>query len=145
MAASLSVSAPQSGSPLNIVDTSTGLPAITSRILQVYNATNALIDTIDMGSSLTAEYVITQDQYLKFTLVLNDGDYTATEPFLSVNFYYNGLISQSLDPCGCGCGKSNFDVAKAMMSEKAAVFYFDNGVAINADTAIKAADAYILE
>jgi len=143
MPASGSVSQPISGTPLTFTDTSTGI-TVSSRVLTIYSATGALLNTINMGASLTTTYAITGDQWLRFVLTLNSGAYTATVDFLSENFYYNGLINQVKSGCGCSGDSLCADPAKAMLSDKAALFYTTYGFAVNADTCIKAADALIL-
>lgn len=142
MPASGSVSQPLSGSPLTFTDTSTSLPTITSRILKILDATGDELEEIDMGSDLTAEYTITGDQWLRFRLILNEGAYTVDVDFLSEAFYYKALIEGSRS--GCCSDTLCSDNAKAMISNKAAVRYTQFGFAVNADTAIKAADAYII-
>lgn len=144
MAASATISAPISGSPLLFTDTSTDLPTITSRILTIYAADGTLLDTINMGASLTASYPITTDQWLRFVLTLNVGAYSVTVDYLSENFYYNGLINHVKSGCACSGNTLCADPAKAMLSDKAAVFYTTYGMAVNADTCIRAADALIL-
>lgn len=145
MAASGTVTQSLDGKTLTFVDTSSGLPTITSRILSIYSPTNVLLDTINMGASLTATYAITQDGWFRFSLSLNSGAYTTIVDYLAQNFYYTGLINKSRTDCGCSSNNSLCsDVAKAMMADKAAVFYTTYGFAANADTSIKAADALIL-
>lgn len=144
MPASVTISAPLSGSPLLVTDSSTGLPSISSRILTVYSPTGTLLDTIDMGANLTTTYDITQDQWLRFVLTLNSGAYTEEVQYISVGFYYKALIAQSKSGCGCSGNSLCSDTAKAMMAEKAAIFYTTYGLAVNADTSIKAADALII-
>ena len=144
MAASVVISSPISGSPLLITDTSTGLPTITSRVLTIFGPTGTLLATINMGASLTNTYAITGDQWLRFVLTLNAGAYTAETQYLSENFYYNGLINQVKSGCGCSGDSLCADPAKAILSDKAALFYTTYGFAVNADTCIKAADALIL-
>jgi hypothetical protein len=144
MAASVTISAPINGSPLLITDTSTSLPTITSRTLTIFGPTGTLLATINMGASLSTTYVITQDQWLRFVLTLNAGAFVATADYLSEGIYYNGLINQVKSGCGCSGSSLCSDTAKAMLSDKAAVFYTTYGFAVNADTAIKAADQLIL-
>lgn len=144
MGASLSISTPISGTPILVTDTSTGLPTITSRVLTVFDATGTLLATINMGSSPTATYAVTGDQWLRFVLTLNAGAYTATGDFLLENFYYNGLVNNVKTGCGCSGNSLCSDTTKAMLSDKAAVFYATYGLAVNSDTCIKAADALIL-
>lgn len=130
------------GTILTFEDDSTGLPTITSRILTIYGPTGTELEEIDMGSDLTAEYEITGDQWLRFVLNLNDGAYETTVNFLAEGFYYKELINQSRGNCCSDSLCSNN--AKAMISDKAALFYTQYSFAVNADTAIKAADAYII-
>lgn len=145
MAASGTVSQNLSGDTLTFLDTSTDLPTITSRVLTIFDPNNNLLQTINMGASLTTTYVITQDQWLRFILTLDTGAYTAVVDYVANGFYYNGLINKGKGNCsGCIGGSLCSDTAKAMISEKAAQFYNSYGFAVNADTAIKAADAYIL-
>lgn len=145
MAASAKVTQGIDPTILTFWDTSTALPTITSRVLTIFSPTNTLLDTIDMGAAVTTTYAITQDQWLRFVLTLNDGAYVVITDYISEGFYYQALINQSKTDCGCSSKNSLCsDTAKAMLSDKAAVFYATYGFAVNADTCIKAANALII-
>lgn len=144
MASSGSVASNLAGTILTFTDTSVDLPPITSRVLTIYSPTGELLDTIDMDGSLTADYAITNDQWVQFILTLNVGAYIVTVNVLAENIYYNGLVNETKSNCGCGNNSLCSDSAKAMMSERGAVFYNMYGFAVNSDKLIKVADALIL-
>ncbi len=90
MSATVSTSIPVSGVvTLTYTDTSTGVGTVISRTLVITDPNGVVLDTISMGSFLTAEYGVTSDQYLTFTetLVDNTGTYTHELNYLSTAFY----------------------------------------------------------
>lgn len=81
---------------LIFTDTSTGLGTVTSRVLTIYNSNTVLIDTINMGLSTTATYVVTADQYLSFVETISDnvgGPYTGTVNYLVTTFYQTAFAN----------------------------------------------------
>lgn len=84
-----------SGTVLTFTDTTTGIGALTSRTLQIFDPNSLLLDTVDMGASLTDTYDITQDQWLSFveTIVDNTGTYILTVNYLSTTFYQNAFAN----------------------------------------------------
>jgi hypothetical protein len=81
------------GNILTFTDTSTGVGTLVSRTLNIYDANGNLLQTINMGASLTTTYNITTDAYFQFveTIVDNTGTYTLTINYLSTVFYQNAF------------------------------------------------------
>lgn len=101
------------GTPVNgnlsliFADTSTGVGTLVSRILTIYNSNAVLVSTINMGATLTANYVITTDQYLSFieTIIDNTGTYVLTVNYLSTTFYQISFANAiAALPCDFNCG-----------------------------------------
>lgn len=86
----VTASIPVSGTvTLTFTDTTTGVGTLVSRVLNIYDCNGVLLDTINMGAILTANYYITADMYLMFieTIVDNTGTYNGEVNFVSTSFY----------------------------------------------------------
>lgn len=104
--ATISAGIPNNGLvPLTFLDQSTGVGSLVSRTLNIYDYNNNLVDTVNMGATLTAVYNISADGYFKFveTIVDNTGTYTGTFNFLCVSFYislYATAVASLTTYCG---------------------------------------------
>ena len=131
------------GKTLTFTDTSSGV-SVTTRSLSIYDSNGDLLETINMGVSLTAEYDIATDVYLSFILTLN-GSLTAEVNFLSTRFYdLQALTLEEALNCTCKSAKSLCnDAVKAMMAKDWAETYFIFGQGVNAQRNITAANTLI--
>ncbi len=88
--ATISASIPNNGNvTLTFTDQSTGLGTVISRTLTIYDYNGVLLDTINMGASLTATFVVVADGYFSFDeqIVDNTGTYSATFGYVCQAFY----------------------------------------------------------
>lgn len=135
------------GSTLLFTDTSSGVVDLVSRILTIQNSNDVVLDTIDMGDSLTASYDITADQWLKFSEQVIDGSgtYTLTLTYLSTAFYEN-TFSNTIAQLGCDCNCGNEDLTyadKGELFKAAALRFAAGGFGVAANNNIVAANIYI--
>lgn len=143
MAIGLTVVQSSDGTQYTATDISTGI-TVTSRVLTIFDSTGALIQTINMGVSLTATYGITTDKYLTFTLTLN-GSITKSVTVLSTRFYDLQALTleQALD-CTCKSSKSLCNNATlAMMAKDRAITFFEFGQGVSSQRNIDAANDLI--
>jgi hypothetical protein len=136
-----------SGTVMTFTDTSTGVGTLVSRILTIQNANDVVLDTIDMGASLTATYDITADAWFKFTEQIIDetGTYTLTLTYLSTAFYEN-TFSNTIAQLGCDCNCGNEDLTyadKGELFKAAALRFAAGGFGVAANNNIVAANIYI--
>lgn len=100
------------GTILTFTDTGTGYGTIVSRTLQIFDSNNVLLDTINMGVALTANYPITADGYFVFilTVIDNTGTYTCTVKYLAENIYIAALLNilAGIGCCGGGIKENVF-------------------------------------
>jgi hypothetical protein len=131
------------GSILTATDSSSGI-TVTSRQLQVYDANNLLLNTYNMGVSLTQDVPITSDVVYTFILTLN-GSLTKAVIFMSTRYYdLQALkLEQALD-CSCRTSKSLCsDAVKALIAKANAATYFIFGQVVNSQRNITAANTLI--
>lgn len=99
--ASVSTSIPVSGVvTLTYEDSSTGIVnPVTSRVLVISDANGVVLETINMGASLTATYDVESDQYLTFTQTMVDanGSHVGTTNYLCETFYKYQFPQSILD------------------------------------------------
>ena len=84
-----------SGVPINgtvvltWTDTSTGITGLISKVLVITDPLGTVLKTVTMGSGLTATYSITNDQWLRFTETVVDGNGTnfVVVDYVSIAFY----------------------------------------------------------
>lgn len=104
--ASVSAGEPSSGLvPINFLDESTGIGTLISRVLNIYDYNNNLVDTVNMGATLTATYNVSTDGYFSFQEIIvdNTGTYTGTFNFLCISFYvslYAPAVAALTTYCG---------------------------------------------
>ncbi len=91
---------------LTFTDASSGVVnPVTSRTLVITDPNGTVLDTISMGSSLTATYGVESDQWLLFSLTVIDADgtHTGETSYLSTAFY-NYQYPQSILDVSSVCG-----------------------------------------
>lgn len=104
--ASVSAGEPSIGLvPINFLDESTGIGTLISRVLNIYDYNNNLVDTVNMGATLTATYNVSTDGYFSFQEIIvdNTGTYTGTFNFLCISFYvslYAPAVAALTTYCG---------------------------------------------
>lgn len=104
--ASVSAGEPSNGLvPVNFLDESTGIGTLVSRTLNIYDYNNNLVDTVNMGATLTATYNVSADGYFSFQEIIvdNTGTYTGTFNFLCISFYvslYAPAVAALTTYCG---------------------------------------------
>lgn len=141
------ISQSSNGTVLTYTDTSSGIGTVTSRILNIYDSNDVLLDTIGMGSSLTATYDITTDVYLTFieTLVDDGVTHVITVNYLSTAFYeitFAPLIAaQNSDTDVFGL---IYNLTRASLFKESAEIYAEFGVAQNAQANITQANFYLV-
>jgi len=133
------------GNQLTYTDTGT-YGTVSSRILTIFDPNGTLLSTIDMGSSLTAPYTITADQYLRFICTVADdvsgSPWVTTVNYLAQGFYtvaYLNRLVQS-DAC-CESDFNNLDIAEKFLA--AAQRFGVAGLGIAANNEILAANIYV--
>jgi hypothetical protein len=134
-----------SGSPLTFTDTSSNI-VVTSRVLTVYDADLELIDTYDMGDSLTQTVPIENDGWFRFILTLNeDPDLFCKVDYLSTLFYdLQALTLESALTCNCKTSKNLCnDAVKAMMAKQWALTYAIVSESANSQRCIVAANTLV--
>ncbi len=147
--ASVSTSIPVDGVvTLTYTDSSTGVAApVTSRVLVISDANGTVLETINMGASLTATYDVESDQWLEFaeTVVDANGTHTGNVNYLSTGFY-DYQFPQSILDVSSVCGDmfgvlQNLNNAQLFYTaaEDAALF----GQAVAADNLITQAYFYL--
>ena len=143
MAIALSITQSADGETLVAHDDSTGI-SVTTKVLTVFDSNGDLIDTYNMGASLTQDVPITADGFYSMTLLINSS-LTTTKTYLSTRFYdLQALTLEEALNCGCSSSKSLCnDAVKAMMAKDWAETYFIFGQAVNAQRNITAANTLI--
>lgn len=135
------------GNVLTFTDTSTGVGTLVSRTLSIYDPNGNLLQTINMGVSLTTTYNITTDAYFQFveTIVDNTGTYLLTINFLSTVFYQNafsnaiaGVTTYDSDFFGI---ISNLNLSQDYY--QAANRFFIGGFGVSAQSMIQQANFYV--
>jgi hypothetical protein len=110
-AASVSQGIPSNGVvALTFTDASTGISGLISRTLNIYDYNGNLVDTVNMGASLTAAFNISADGYYNFIETIVDGSGTTTGDvaFVSTAFYlsiYAPAIAALSTYCGNQTGQ----------------------------------------
>jgi hypothetical protein len=135
------------GSPVYYNDTTTGITGLVSKVLTIYDSNGDLLDTINMGSSTTASYVITTDLYLATVLTIVDGNGTTVGDlnYLSTAFYEIAFANAiAALPCDFNCGSNALTyIDIADLYKQAAERYALSALAPAAQNAINAANYYI--
>lgn len=129
---------------LTFTDATTGLGTVSSRILVISDANGNILQTINMGSSLTATYSITQDIYASFveTIVDNTGTYTATVNYVSTAFYiyaYAPAVVSVSSEC-CDTFGTILRLYDAEDNKNAAVYMAQFGQGVNSQALITQAN-----
>ncbi len=139
-------SAPVNGVSAQVfTDTTTGIGTLVSRTLNIYNSDSVLVDTVDMGTSLTATYGISADAYLSFeeTIVDNTGTYIGTFNIQTTIFYditYVNTVAQ----LGCSCGGESVNyIDISLLFRNAALILAAFGLGSAAQNNITAANTFI--
>lgn len=136
-----------SGSVLTFTDTGSYNPPITSRMLNIYDYNGNLIQTYNMGSSLTQTFDITADSWFRFILTVVDstGTFTCTVDYLSTAFYQNAFSNAI---AGQTCPNSDFYgvIFNLNLSQDfymAALRFFIGGFAVSANNMITQANDFV--
>jgi hypothetical protein len=135
------------GQVLTYTDTSSNVGTVTSRILNIYDSNEVLVDTINMGASLTATYNITTDVYLSFieTLVDDGVNHEITVNYLSTIFYeitFAPLIAAQ--NCDTDVFGLIYNLTRASLFKESAEIYAEFGVGQNAQANITQANFYLV-
>lgn len=132
---------------LNYVFTDTGsyTAPVTSRILTQYDSNGNLINTYNMGGSLTQPIAVIADGY--FTFILNITDATGPVAPLTINELLKGIYIAAylsrLTLLGCCDCNSFSNIDKAELAYNGAVRYGIGGDGPNAQTQITLANVLI--
>ncbi|MCW3111363.1 MAG: hypothetical protein JWQ09_5869 [Segetibacter sp.] len=133
------------GTPVTFVDSSTGVGTLTSRTLVITDANGVVLQTINMGATLTATFPLTKDLYLTFTLIIidNTGTYVLVKNYLSTIFYQIAF-SNAIAVYGCNCKDTQGSIYdKANRFKSAADIFASRGLAPAAQLNIDAANKLI--
>ncbi len=131
---------------LTFTDTSTGVGTLVSRTLVITNANGVIVDTINMGSVLTADYDISADQYLTFTetIIDNTGTYTLIVNYISTSFFEyafaNAIASITSENDTYG---TIYNLSRADDYKMAAETYGLYGIGVTANALIVQANFYV--
>lgn len=125
--ASVTQSIPNNGIvTLTFLDESTGITGLISRTLNIYDYNGELVDTINMGTSVTANYNIQADAYYTFIESIVDGTGAlppGTVNFLSTAFYislFTVAVAGLVTFCGDLFGQI-YNISNAQNNRYAAV------------------------
>lgn len=99
--------------PLLFIDNSTGIAGLISRVLNIYDPNDVLLDTVNMGGTNTASYNTPADGYFSFQLTTVDSNGThgptgCTTNIVSTAFYmsvYAPAIAAISTYCGNQTGQ----------------------------------------
>lgn len=104
--ATISAGVPSNGVvALTFTDESTGVGTLVSRVLNIYDYNNNLVDSINMGATLVAIYNTSADGYFSFEEIIvdNTGTYTGTCNYLCMAFYIS-LYAPAVASLATYCG-----------------------------------------
>lgn len=133
------------GTPVTFTDTSSGVSGLVSRTLVITDANGNVLQTTNMGATLTAIYPLTKDLYLVFTetIVDNTGTYVLVKNYLS-EVFYQIAFSNAIAIYGCNCQPSQCSIYdKAEQFKSAAEIFASRGLAPAAQSCMDAANKYI--
>jgi len=126
-------------------DTGSYTAPVTIRVLNVYDSNGALLDTFNMGASLTQEIDVTADSYLSFNLNITDA--TGELPTYIYNYLTTGIYKASylsrMASLGCKCDNIPGQVYIAEEYVKTSYRYLIGGQGEASQLAINAANTYI--
>lgn len=131
---------------LTFTDTTEGVGTLVSRILTIYDDNGDMVDTINMGTNLTAQYQISQDVYLSFseTIIDNTGTYTGIVNDTSTAFYnftFPPLVAAILNDCDT-FGQI-YNLTRAELYKDSAITFGTFGLGVNAQQNITQANFYL--
>jgi len=117
----------------SIIYTDTGsYGVVSSRILTIYNSAGTLLQTINMGSTLTATYTFPADVWLKFVCTVTDNvsgsPWVTTVYIVAQGYYWNAYLAQ-FNATNCGCQGNNCNLEKSQLSLQAALRFNLAGLA----------------
>lgn len=135
------------GTILTFTDETTGIGTLVSRILVITDSNNTVVNTINMGATLTGNQGITKDVFYTFTetIVDNTGTYTVIVTYLSTAFYeiVYAPLANKLD-C-CSCVERCLNLYKGEISKSDAEAFALRNVATLAQSNIDAANIFLTE
>lgn len=143
----ITASTPSSGVvTLTFTDTSTGVTGLISRTLVITDPTGLVLQTINMGVTLTATYAVTSDQYLTFTETIVDGSGTTigVKSYVCTAFYdylYPTLIAAIT--CENDTYGQIFNLSKAELYKSAAITNGEFGLGVSANALIIQANFFL--
>lgn len=106
-----------SGSPLVYTDTGT-YGTIVSRTLVISDYQGNVLETVNMGATLTYSYSITADNWYQFvcTVIDNTGTFVTTIYYVSTGFYWATYLAQFVATnCGCTGNNCNLEISQSLL------------------------------
>lgn len=132
-----------SGSELLWTDTGS-YGTIISRTLNIYDCNGNLLQTVNLGGTLTYVYTITADGFYQFsaTIVDNTGSYISVVDYVAIGFYTASYLN-AFNAAGCGCNipQCNLEIAENFYNAALRFNLASSFVAANSN--IIAANVYV--
>ena len=134
---------------LTFTDTGTGYVNVTSRQLNIFDAYGALVNSINMGASLTAQQSITKDVWYSFILIVTDENGTYSPPYpinyRSQQFYNLAQVQWTMADTDCGCTDNPLCSlpAKADQAIDSSLTFFNIGDSVSCQAMLDAANFLI--
>lgn len=133
------------GSQLQFTDTGSYTPPIASRVLTMYDPLGNVLQTFNMGTSLTQIITISADGGYRFILAVTDSTGVVTPitiDYVAAGFYVAAYLNQFAST-NCGCEFNNCNMETAELFYNAALRFNLAGNLAAADANIKAANVFI--
>lgn len=123
------------GSQLLYTDGGTGYGTLVSRILTIFDCNGNLLQTINMGASLTAIYNITADAFFQFicTVIDNTGTYITEVDYVAIGFYTASYLNSFNGQAPLPINNCNLDTAENFLNAALRFNVGDNFVAAQAN------------